>query len=139
MSLMGFLGSFRARFFRVYPVVSVFIALFQSATMFYLALRDGAHWVWFAFPVGGFVVFLVLLFEFGGGYEAEYSNYFRHTPEQVEMLEMSLVPVYRGAWSFSELYDFMIKKGFYLFDLNEVFRGKDSQLLQVDGLFVRRS
>lgn len=53
-------------------------------------------------------------------------------------LELSLVPLYRGAWSFREALDWAYEAGFTLASLNPGFADRRTgQLLQADGIFIR--
>lgn len=54
-------------------------------------------------------------------------------------LEMSLVPLYEDGILYDEIIKFMETKGFQLYSLEHVFSNpKTGQLLQVDGIFVRK-
>jgi FkbM family methyltransferase len=53
-------------------------------------------------------------------------------------LEMATAPLYAGQVDFLELYDFVIKSGFSLFNFDPVFFDRTtSQLLTVDGTFIK--
>lgn len=55
-------------------------------------------------------------------------------------LELVLVELYEGQALFAELVDQMLDRGFLLTDIESGFRDpRTSQLLQVDGLFIRRN
>lgn len=54
-------------------------------------------------------------------------------------LEMSLVPLYQNEMIFSEMIEYLNKKGFELFSLENGFSNPDTgQLLQIDGIFVKK-
>ena len=55
-------------------------------------------------------------------------------------LELSLVPLYEQAPSLVEMVTYLENRGFEMFGLVPVFRDqRDGRLLQVDGIFIRRS
>ena len=55
-------------------------------------------------------------------------------------LELSLVPLYEQAPSLVEMVTYLENQGFQMFGLVPVFRDRrDGRLLQVDGVFIRRS
>jgi FkbM family methyltransferase len=55
-------------------------------------------------------------------------------------LEMSIVPLYKGAGSYYEMIDYLNKNGFYLFSIENGFYDKlTGRLLQFDAVFFRSS
>ena len=53
-------------------------------------------------------------------------------------IEMSLVPLYKGEWTLSEICAFMYEKDYSLVAIVNVFDDEDTgQILQVDGIFHR--
>ena len=53
-------------------------------------------------------------------------------------LELSLVPLYEGAPTFSEMLSYMQSIGFEIFNIVPVFKdNRTGRVLQVDGYFVR--
>lgn len=55
-------------------------------------------------------------------------------------IELSLVPLYERAPSLVEMITYLESRGFQMFGLAPVFRDdRDGRLLQVDGVFIRRS
>lgn len=55
-------------------------------------------------------------------------------------LEMSILPLYENEMLFIEMIEYLNNKGFHLFSLENGFSNPDSgQLLQVDGIFVKKT
>ena len=74
------------------------------------------------------------------GFELEVLKGARHTLADVPliMLEMSLVPLYKGAPHFGTLFDALEGLGYRCIGLTQGFADlKRNELLQVDGLFIR--
>jgi len=75
------------------------------------------------------------------GYEDNVLRGARHSIQSCRLMisELSFQKLYANSSTFDSVYQFMIQQGFFLHQIVEPIKGDSSIILQIDGVFVRRS
>jgi hypothetical protein len=75
------------------------------------------------------------------GYEDNVLRGARQTIQSCRLMiiELSFQKLYVKSSTFDSVYQFMIRQGFFLHQIAEPIEGESSIILQIDGVFVRKS